>query len=156
MTILALLLLLLTLLCCVYLCARCRCFGARGISEGSASGREILGSDYYTIPRAKLKPGAHATVLHGPFETDTEQYAVTSADHFRQASSASAAAGATAASLHGSSGLIPSGVQGASMGGHMRTEGAYDSESDADSDAGRATYDRVDASRPIARFPTRR
>ncbi|KAK6027084.1 SEA domain protein, partial [Ostertagia ostertagi] len=223
MTILALLFLLLTLLCCLYLCARCRCFGARGISEGSASGREILGSDYYTIPRAKLKPGAHAvcssavllvkngqygvcfqdemmghdnaavlgaylddgasvssdgsleeierrvttdvttreirtttvrdemgnvvsqsqTVLHGPFETDTEQYAVTSADHFRQASSASAAAGATAASLHGSSGLITSGVQGASMGGHMRTEGAYDSESDADSDAGRATYDRV-------------
>ncbi|KAK6017343.1 hypothetical protein OSTOST_17138 [Ostertagia ostertagi] len=163
MTILALLFLLLTLLCCLYLCARCRCFGARGISEGSASGRETLGSDYYTIPRAKLKPGAHAamtilpflahmddgasvssdgsleeierrvttdvttreirtttTVLHDPFETDTEQYAVTSADHFRQASSASAAAGATAASLHGSSGLITSGVQGASMGGHMR------------------------------------
>uniref|UniRef100_A0A1I7THI6 Late embryogenesis abundant protein D-34-like n=1 Tax=Caenorhabditis tropicalis TaxID=1561998 RepID=A0A1I7THI6_9PELO len=33
---------------------RCRCFGARGRSEGSASGQEILGSDYYTIPRAKL------------------------------------------------------------------------------------------------------
>lgn len=36
------------------MCARCRCFGARGRSEGSASGQEILGSDYYTIPRAKL------------------------------------------------------------------------------------------------------
>uniref|UniRef100_A0A158QLB9 VWFA domain-containing protein n=1 Tax=Haemonchus placei TaxID=6290 RepID=A0A158QLB9_HAEPC len=201
MTILALLFLLLTLLCCLYLCARCRCFGARGISEGSASGREILGSDYYTIPRAKLKPLAYGdeamghdnaavlgaylddgasvssdgsleeierrvttdvttreirtttvrdemgnvvsqsqTVLHGPFETDTEQYAVTSSDHFRQASGA---AGATAASVHGSSAHISSGVQGASsMGEHMRTEG-YESDSDAGSDAGRATYDRV-------------
>ena len=55
MTILALLFLLLTLLCCLWLCARCRCFGARG-SAGSASGQEILGSDYYTIPRAKLAP----------------------------------------------------------------------------------------------------
>ncbi|KHJ79686.1 hypothetical protein OESDEN_20660 [Oesophagostomum dentatum] len=164
MTILALLFLLLTLLCCLYLCARCRCFGGRGVSEGSASGREILGSDYYTIPRAKLKPGygaagaggaedemaraEHAGALGaylddgasissdgsleeierrvttdvttreirtttvrdemgnvvsqsqmvshggGPFETDTEQYAMTSSDHFRQASSSGAAAGA--------------------------------------------------------------
>ncbi|ULU02771.1 hypothetical protein L3Y34_002395 [Caenorhabditis briggsae] len=54
MLLLALLFLLLTLLCCLYMCARCRCFGARGRSEGSASGQEILGSDYYTIPRAKL------------------------------------------------------------------------------------------------------
>ncbi|VDP12416.1 unnamed protein product [Heligmosomoides polygyrus] len=58
MLIIALLFLLLTLLCCLYLCARCRCFGGRGVSQSSASGREILGSDYYTIPRAKLKPRA--------------------------------------------------------------------------------------------------
>ncbi|KAK5966841.1 Calcium binding EGF domain protein, partial [Trichostrongylus colubriformis] len=193
--ILALLFLLLTLLCCLYLCARCRCFGARDISEGSASGREILGSDYYTIPRAKLKPAAYGdemmghdnaavlgaylddgasvssdgsleeierrvttdvttreirtttvrdemgnvvsqsqTVLHGPLETDTEQYAMTSTDHFRQGSTA-AAAGTAASALHGGV------VQGAS--GHLRTEGAYESDSDAGSDAGRATYDRV-------------
>ncbi|KAK6036288.1 hypothetical protein COOONC_26207, partial [Cooperia oncophora] len=173
------------------------CFGGRGVSEGSASGREILGSDYYTIPRAKLKPGAHSdemmghdnaavlgaylddgasvssdgsleeierrvttdvttreirtttvrdemgnvvsqsqTVLHGPFETDTEQYAVTSSDHFRQGSGAAGAAGATAAALHTGS-------------GHMRTEGAYDSESDADTDAGRATYTSTES--PIPR-----
>ncbi|CAB3402805.1 unnamed protein product [Caenorhabditis bovis] len=60
MTILALLFLLLTLLCCLYMCARCRCFGARGHSEGSASGQEILGSDYIPIPRAKLARSLYA------------------------------------------------------------------------------------------------
>ncbi|RCN51669.1 EGF-like domain protein [Ancylostoma caninum] len=198
MTILALLFLLLTLLCCLYLCARCRCFGARGVSEGSASGREILGSDYYTIPRAKLKPGYGAagaeemmghdnaavlgaylddgaslssegsleeierrvttdvttreirtttvrdemgnvvsqsqTVSHGPLETDTEQYAVTSSDHFRHASSAGAATGAAVVGM------------GSAMGaGHMRESShaaMYESDSEG-SDAGRATYDRV-------------
>ncbi|VDL81375.1 unnamed protein product [Nippostrongylus brasiliensis] len=196
MLILALLFLLLTLLCCLYLCARCRCFGGRGVSQSSASGREILGSDYYTIPRAKLKPGAagygdemghdnaavlgaylddgasmssdgsleeverrvttdvttreirtttvrdemgnvvsqHQTVSHGPFETDTEQYAVTSTDHFRQGS-ASGGAGFNGSSAH---------LAGASSvgGRHMKTESAYESDSEG-SDAGRATYDRV-------------
>ncbi|KAE9418454.1 hypothetical protein Angca_009775 [Angiostrongylus cantonensis] len=181
MVILALLFLLLTLLCCLYLCARCRCFGRRGVSEGSASGREILGSDYYTIPRAKLKPGyademmghdnaatlgaylddgasvssggsleeverrvttdvttreirtttvrdemgnivsRSQVVSHGPMETDTEQYAITSSDHFRQAADAGAS----------------------SLGGnHGRTNAVYESDSEA-SDVGNATYDRV-------------
>uniref|UniRef100_A0A915AKQ6 Transmembrane cell adhesion receptor mua-3 n=1 Tax=Parascaris univalens TaxID=6257 RepID=A0A915AKQ6_PARUN len=54
--ILALLFLLLTLCCCLYFCLKTRCFGGRGLSASSLSGREeILGSDYYTIPRAKLK-----------------------------------------------------------------------------------------------------
>ncbi|GMT19358.1 hypothetical protein PFISCL1PPCAC_10655, partial [Pristionchus fissidentatus] len=58
MLLLALLFLLLALLCCVALCARCRCFGGR-TSTASGSGQEILGSDYYTIPRAKLKAGGY-------------------------------------------------------------------------------------------------
>lgn len=166
MLLLALLFLLLTLLCCLWLCARCRCFGGAGRgggSAGSASGQEILGSDYYTIPRAKLKnygdemaaaghdnAGALAayfddgaslssdgsleeierrvttdvttrevrtttvrdehgnvisqTVLHGgaaaaggATETDTEQYAMTSSDHFRQASASGGLAASSAA-----------------------------------------------------------
>ncbi|CAI4230491.1 unnamed protein product [Auanema sp. JU1783] len=64
MLLLALLFLLLTLLCCLWLCARCRCFGGRGGSDASASGQEILGSDYYTIPRAKLKPYGDEMVGH--------------------------------------------------------------------------------------------
>uniref|UniRef100_A0A1I7XPS4 EGF-like domain-containing protein n=1 Tax=Heterorhabditis bacteriophora TaxID=37862 RepID=A0A1I7XPS4_HETBA len=188
MTILALLFLLLTLLCCLYACARCsvilpnRCFRARGISEGSASGQEILGSDYYTIPRAKLKPGygdetidrnnagalaaylddggsvssdgsleeierkittdvttrevrtttvrdEHGNVIsqrqmvsHGPLETDTEQYAVTSSDHFRHAS----------------------GSAGAMRSDSRTSRSVYESDEESvDSDAGHATYDRT-------------
>uniref|UniRef100_A0A183FQQ6 VWFA domain-containing protein n=1 Tax=Heligmosomoides polygyrus TaxID=6339 RepID=A0A183FQQ6_HELPZ len=169
------------------------CFGGRGVSQSSASGREILGSDYYTIPRAKLKPGAaygdemmghdNAAVLgaylddgasissDGSLEeverrvttdvttreirtttvrdemgnvvsqsqTDTEQYAMTSSDHFRQASAAGGAAVGEASALHGSSSMQTA----ASSGGHVRADGGeYDSDSDG-SDAGRATYDRV-------------
>ena len=55
MLLLALLFALLALLCCLYLCARCRGFGTRG-SEVSSE-RQIIGSDYYTIPRAKLAKG---------------------------------------------------------------------------------------------------
>ncbi|KJH46964.1 EGF-like domain protein [Dictyocaulus viviparus] len=187
MTILALLFLLLTLLCCLYLCARCRCFGRRGISEGSASGREILGSDYYTIPRAKLKPGyaedmmghdnagvlgaylddegsvasdgsleeierrittdittreirtttvrdemgnivSHSqTVSHGPMETDTEQYAITSTDHFR----------------HTANGEAVTGIPESSIGGIRENGNAMYGSDVEESDAGNATYDRV-------------
>ncbi|VDM42590.1 unnamed protein product [Toxocara canis] len=62
--ILALLFLLLTLCCCLYFCLKTRCFGGRGLSASSASGREeILGSDYYTIPRAKLKSHVNECVV---------------------------------------------------------------------------------------------
>ncbi|CAD6188433.1 unnamed protein product [Caenorhabditis auriculariae] len=190
MTILALLFLLLTLLCCLYACARCRCFGARGVSEGSASGQEILGSDYYTIPRAKLKPlygedlghdnaGALAaylddgasissdgsieeverrvttdvttrevrtttvrdesgnvisqTVSHshgglgGAHETDTEQYALTTSDHFRTAESAAAGGASSALRSEHRSGIRDD----------------YDSDDSTDTDAGHAVYDRT-------------
>lgn len=59
------------------------------------------------------------TVLHGPFETDTEQYAMTSSDHFRQASAAGGAAVGEASALHGSSSMQTA----ASSGGHVRADG---------------------------------
>ncbi|KAJ1374162.1 hypothetical protein KIN20_036788 [Parelaphostrongylus tenuis] len=163
------------------------CFGRRGVSEGSASGREILGSDYYTIPRAKLKPGyademmghdnaaalgaylddgasissggsleeverrvttdvttreirtttvrdemgnivsRSQTVSHGPLETDTEQYAITSSDHFRQAADT------------GASTIFHTSAMG---GDRARADGMYESDLEG-SDVGDATYDRV-------------
>ncbi|VDN53805.1 unnamed protein product, partial [Dracunculus medinensis] len=52
--ILALIFLLLTLCCCLYFCLKTKYFRGRGVSAGSMR-EEILGSDYYTIPRAKLR-----------------------------------------------------------------------------------------------------
>uniref|UniRef100_A0A0N4ZF68 Transmembrane matrix receptor MUP-4 n=1 Tax=Parastrongyloides trichosuri TaxID=131310 RepID=A0A0N4ZF68_PARTI len=56
--ILALLFLLLTLLCCLYMCLKTRCFRGAAMSKSSLSGHEEIlgGEDFYTIPRAKLKP----------------------------------------------------------------------------------------------------
>ncbi|VDN07984.1 unnamed protein product [Thelazia callipaeda] len=53
--ILAALLLLLSLCCCMYFCSKLRCFRRRSPETSIGSGQEILGSDYYSIPRAKLK-----------------------------------------------------------------------------------------------------
>uniref|UniRef100_A0A1I7VU29 Transmembrane matrix receptor MUP-4 n=1 Tax=Loa loa TaxID=7209 RepID=A0A1I7VU29_LOALO len=52
--ILAILLLLLSLCLCLYFCSKLRCFRRRP-ETSVGSGREILTSDYYSIPRAKLK-----------------------------------------------------------------------------------------------------
>ncbi|VDM92517.1 unnamed protein product, partial [Onchocerca ochengi] len=52
--ILAVLLLLLSLCCCMYFCSKLRCFRRRP-QRSIGSGQEILSSDYYSIPRAKLK-----------------------------------------------------------------------------------------------------
>ncbi|CAG9540270.1 unnamed protein product [Cercopithifilaria johnstoni] len=52
--ILATLLLLLSLCFCLYFCSKLRCFRRRR-ETSVGSGREILSSDYYSIPRAKLK-----------------------------------------------------------------------------------------------------
>ncbi|CAJ0941120.1 unnamed protein product, partial [Mesorhabditis belari] len=179
--ILALLFLLLTLLCCIWACARCRCFGGRGASVGT-SGQELV-SEYYTIPRAKLKPAyaedfgdnagalqaylddgasissggsleeierrvttdvttreirtttvtdsegnvhtTQAEIFHnGPIdsvETEAEQFAMTSADHFTHA----AAGGASRSGMHSSA-------------------SRYEEDNlSYDSDAGNATVDRV-------------
>ncbi|CAJ0580735.1 unnamed protein product, partial [Mesorhabditis spiculigera] len=178
--ILALLFLLLTLLCCIWACTRCRCFGGRGASVGT-SGQEIV-SEYYTIPRPKLKPayaedfgdnsgalaaylddGAsissggsleeierrvttdvttreirtttitdsegnvhttqevinHGGDIHSSVETEAEQFAMTSADHFTHAAA-------------GSSGYHASGAS------HFE-----DDNLSLDSDAGQHVSDRV-------------
>lgn len=64
MLILALLFLLLTLCCLLYFCLKCRCFRKRRLSEASGSAADFvgsgIGSEYYTIPRAKLKAESRA------------------------------------------------------------------------------------------------
>ncbi|KAM3722540.1 Transmembrane matrix receptor [Dirofilaria immitis] len=63
--ILAIILFLLSLCFCIYFCSKLRCFRKKR-ETSIGSGREILTSDYYSIPRAKLK---RREVDEAPVET---------------------------------------------------------------------------------------
>uniref|UniRef100_A0A915PRP0 Uncharacterized protein n=1 Tax=Setaria digitata TaxID=48799 RepID=A0A915PRP0_9BILA len=71
--ILAILLLLLSLCFCLYFCSKLRCFRGRSAETSTESGQEILSSDYYSIPRAKLKRRDVDEMRTAPVEASSRQ-----------------------------------------------------------------------------------